>query len=91
MIIYNNFAKFIINYFGGMMPLFEYLCEECNEKYDIYHKTSEKPEDIICPHCSSKKHIKQFSTFSATVTNPISNSRPENCHSCCNSQMCGLN
>jgi putative FmdB family regulatory protein len=50
------------------MPIFEYQCKECNLKYEILHKSSEKQEDIICPDCHSGKHIKLISNFSTSVS-----------------------
>lgn len=80
------------------MPIFEYQCKECNSKYEILHKSSEKMEDIECPECHSKKHIKLISTFSTTFS---SSSDLGGCSdgSCgmnysgggCANGMCGLN
>ena len=50
------------------MPIFEYQCKECKTKYEILHKSGEKEDDIYCPECKSKKHIKLISSFSANVS-----------------------
>ena len=80
------------------MPIFEYQCSNCNKKYDILHKSSEKTEDVICPECHSKKHKKLVSAFSATINNGNdfggcsdgSCSMPSYGGGCANG-MCGLN
>jgi putative FmdB family regulatory protein len=36
------------------MPIYEYRCEKCDERYEEYHSTSDKPAPP-CPSCGSKK------------------------------------
>ena len=80
------------------MPIFEYQCKDCNSKYEILHKTSEKIEDIVCPDCQSGKHIKLISNFGVSVSG--SSDFKSNCSdgSCgmnydggCAGGMCGMN
>lgn len=79
------------------MPIFEYKCKECNSNYDIFHKTKEKAEDVICPVCKSKNHVKMMSTFSSVMSS--GNSSGCEGGSCgipsygggCANGMCGLN
>jgi putative FmdB family regulatory protein len=80
------------------MPIFEYQCKDCNSKYEILHKTSERNDEIICPDCHSKNHIKLISTFSAAFSSnsDFGSSCPDG--SCgmnygggCANGMCGLN
>lgn len=79
------------------MPIFEYKCTECNSNYDVFHKTKEKEEDVICPSCSSKSHIKMMSTFSSVMSSGSSSGceggscgMPSYGGGCANG-MCGLN
>ncbi|MBF0273917.1 MAG: zinc ribbon domain-containing protein [Nitrospinae bacterium] len=46
------------------MPIYEYICEECNKQFEkmIF---SQEDNNVNCPTCSSIKVSKQFSTFSA--------------------------
>tara|TARA_R100000808_G_C2155373_1_gene167688 strand:+ start:4526 stop:4789 length:264 start_codon:yes stop_codon:yes gene_type:complete len=40
------------------MPLYHYLCQDCNKEFEIRHRYKE--EGIICIHCEStaiKKHL----------------------------------
>ena len=64
------------------MPIFEYQCKDCNSKYEILHKNSEKTEDIVCPDCHSKKHIKLISNFSSIVSGSSDS---------CSDGSCGMN
>jgi len=80
------------------MPIFEYKCKDCETKYEVLHKSSEKQEDIICPNCSSAKHIKLISSFSANVSGnfdfggcPDGNCGMQSPGGCCANGMCGLN
>lgn len=83
------------------MPVFEYRCMKCNERFEVLHKSSMNPEKVICPNCSSveiKKLISSFITSSGSATHFYG----ENCSkgNCtgnenypygCNSGSCGLN
>jgi putative FmdB family regulatory protein len=76
------------------MPVFEYECLDCGEKYEIFHFTKEKTEDIICPKCGSVKANKFLSTFSPKVSAPVqhhSHNTPAPCASCCHAPSCGMN
>jgi putative FmdB family regulatory protein len=81
------------------MPIFEYKCKECDSKYEVLHKSSEKQEDIFCPNCKSAKHIKLVSSFSANVQGSSDFGGGCSDGSCgmpsygggCANGMCGLN
>ena len=42
------------------MPIYEFICEDCNYKEDLIRKISE-PTIISCPKCSGQNFIKQVS------------------------------
>jgi putative FmdB family regulatory protein len=45
------------------MPIYEYVCDECGERYErivMNHSAA-----ITCPKCSSAKHTIQLSVFAA--------------------------
>ena len=42
------------------MPLFEYLCKECEARSEILVRGSERPR---CPACGSRRLVKQASAF----------------------------
>lgn len=43
------------------MPIYDYLCGECGKTYDVFHKSKEIEEDIVCPSCGSKEHRRLMS------------------------------
>jgi putative FmdB family regulatory protein len=49
------------------MPLYDYLCTECGERYDVFHRTTAGAEDIICPSCGSTNHRRLFSVVSVST------------------------
>lgn len=42
------------------MPIFEYVCEECNEAFEMLVS---RDEDVECPACSSDHLSKLYSRF----------------------------
>ncbi len=80
------------------MPIFEYKCEECTNKFEVLLKSSASEEKINCPKCGSVKNKKLFSAFSASVQSSSSGGcadgycTPKAQSSCgCSSGSCGLN
>ena len=45
------------------MPIFEYLCRDCNQRFEALVYGSQKPE---CPHCGSRKLETQLSVFAVS-------------------------
>ena len=80
------------------MPIFEYKCSACNNKFEYLHKSSTIQEEVLCPVCNSNKNRKLFSSFSASMKSEANSSSGEcgtgNCGlsaNSCASGMCGLN
>jgi putative FmdB family regulatory protein len=44
------------------MPIYEYLCEECDLKFEIL-KRNTSSQKVICPECGNEKTKRLFSTF----------------------------
>jgi putative FmdB family regulatory protein len=42
------------------MPIFEYVCVDCQESFE---KIVQKEEQILCPVCSGQRLEKQYSRF----------------------------
>ena len=49
------------------MPLYEYKCEECGEKFEALVSFKNADSGMECPYCDSKKTGRQLSVFSAAV------------------------
>ena len=45
------------------MPLYEYRCEECGERFELLRRFQDADRDLICPRCESKRVERQISSF----------------------------
>lgn len=45
------------------MPIYEYVCEDCNEKYDKFVRSGLAKIEPTCPRCGSTHARKAFSVF----------------------------
>ncbi len=55
------------------MPIFEYICKECNRQFEALVYGSEKAE---CPSCHSKKLEPQLSVFAVSTKSSAGPSMP---------------
>ena len=48
------------------MPMYEYTCLDCHERFEILRSISERKEPCKCPRCGSeKKHAQGLSVVSS--------------------------
>lgn len=47
------------------MPIYEYRCEACGERFEKLVRSARSDEPVVCPRCSAVETRKQFSAFSA--------------------------
>lgn len=47
------------------MPIYEYVCRDCGQKYDKFIRFTAEEVKLKCPHCGSEQGDKTFSAFSA--------------------------
>ncbi|OGU33062.1 MAG: hypothetical protein A2057_11090 [Ignavibacteria bacterium GWA2_35_9] len=79
------------------MPLFEYKCSGCENRFEVLHKSSANLEKVECPECHSVEVKKLLSTFSASGFSKSGNDFSSSGDSCetgncgCSSGYCGLN
>jgi len=45
------------------MPIYEYRCEQCGEKFDKLVRSSADETNLCCPNCGSKQAEKLLSIF----------------------------
>lgn len=45
------------------MPIYEYICQDCGEKYDKFVRSSLAKIELKCPKCGSTQAKKAFSVF----------------------------
>ncbi len=75
------------------MPIYAYKCKECETKFEIFHKTKEDTELIICPNCQSNDYKKIMSAASISTSFKIKLDPPAPCGmpGGCQGGSCGLN
>jgi putative FmdB family regulatory protein len=77
------------------MPVYDYRCNDCKKTYDVYHKSSEIVEDVVCPFCGSLHHKKLMSVPVVSMGSTSSGSDYSASSSCqtggCCGGSCGLN
>ncbi|MGB2798895.1 MAG: zinc ribbon domain-containing protein [Dehalococcoidia bacterium] len=68
------------------MPIYEYRCTRCGEKFDVRQTIGEDGSKVTCPKCQAGNPQKLLSTFFST------NSSESSDISCptCSSGVCGL-
>jgi putative FmdB family regulatory protein len=45
------------------MPIYEYECRKCNERFEVLQKASDDGSDLHCPKCQADKPERVLSTF----------------------------
>ena len=63
------------------MPIYEYVCSECNLKFELLRPLSQAKEVACCPHCQhgAKRAFSSFAPFSKSSSGesiPIGGSSP---------------
>ncbi len=43
------------------MPLYGFICDECDDDFEELVMSSTKIDDVICPNCGSRKVQRQLS------------------------------
>ena len=49
------------------MPLYEYLCENCQSDFTLLQSTNTIKEETTCSECGSKNTRHRFSSFAAKI------------------------
>ena len=47
------------------MPLYEYQCSGCDERFEALQRIGDDGKDLTCPACGKRKPNKVFSSFAA--------------------------
>ena len=45
------------------MPVYEYRCAECGEKFDLFLRSATQKSTPVCPECGSSEVKKALSLF----------------------------
>ena len=49
------------------MPMYEYLCEGCEHRFEIMQPLSAKADETVCPRCNTMKSRRLMSSFASKV------------------------
>jgi len=49
------------------MPIFEFVCEECQQGFEELVRSASAIDEVICPGCQSERVNKKLSTFASKV------------------------
>ena len=71
------------------MPLYEYYCADCRDKFDAIRPMSKADEPIQCKHCESMKTSRLLSMFAAHLGGAKANPTSGNTGGGCCGGMCG--
>ena len=48
------------------MPIYEYECEKCGQKFEMRRSIADSDREIRCPNCGETAPRRIFSTFGTT-------------------------
>ncbi len=68
------------------MPIYEYQCVQCGEKFEVRQAMGEDGSKLNCPKCRVGNPRKLFSSFFSSSSSEI----PEMTCPTCNSGVCNL-
>lgn len=49
------------------MPIYEYRCSVCGERFEKLVRTNSNPVEIRCPNCNAEKVERQVSVFGVST------------------------
>jgi len=58
------------------MPLYEYLCGSCGDRFEVLQRTGADASEVVCPGCGAGDVTKKFSTFASATGPAIGGSLP---------------
>jgi len=68
------------------MPIYEYECAQCGEKFEVRQSLGEDGSKLNCPRCHTENPRKVFSTFFSRGPSET----PNISYPTCSSGVCGL-
>lgn len=73
------------------MPVYEYACKQCSQKFEVLLRSSKTSVD--CPHCHSEDLQRLLSPFNSASASAMTESfcPPEGCGSCAEAGSCMMN
>ena len=71
------------------MPIYEYQCHPCGERFELLQRLGEGAEKATCPRCDGHDLERLHSTFAAASGGAKSESQPCMPAGCCGGGACG--
>ncbi len=62
------------------MPIYEYECTDCKNRFEIIHGADKTPDDLKCPKCGAGRPKKMISCF-CSAPKAMSTGRGSSCGS----------
>lgn len=50
------------------MPIFEYVCADCGQPFEVLVLISSKAPEVVCPTCQSQNVSKKISSFASRLS-----------------------
>jgi putative FmdB family regulatory protein len=70
------------------MPLYEYLCADCEARFDALRAMADADAPIACPHCGCERTSRAISVFSAIGDRGVIAGPAASCGTCTPSSSC---
>ncbi len=61
------------------MPLYGFICDDCNDDFEELVMSSSKTDDVVCPSCGSRKVQRQLSLVAGLNTSAGTSSSSASC------------
>ncbi len=61
------------------MPIYEYRCAECGEKFELFVRSMSQQTALTCPKCGGQRVQKALSLFGVGGTSGNSKTSPASC------------
>ena len=55
------------------MPVYEYECRKCNERFEVLQSINEDESNLRCPKCQAERPKKLLSVFSSSSSGKSAN------------------
>ena len=52
------------------MPMYEYRCKKCGERFEMLRRMSDADTDLVCPECQLEEVERMISSFAAGGCSP---------------------
>ncbi len=64
------------------MPIFEFLCEQCEKPFEELVRSSSTVDGVVCPKCGSPQIKRKISTFASKISGGSTFSLSSSASSC---------